>query len=225
MTKFKAIYLLLLLHIAMVQFATATNTVSSVTESPLTEKGLLLIQKMGRLAGTSAYVRAISSSGDVMEIINEIAGQEFGNPSRIFAIPDLDKAIRTIPFMAELFNNVPDDMKDVIDEKMILNIPTFLTANNNGATNLAATSFLITDGAFLCSGLTTPTLYIYLYEGNYHGMVLFIPMEDNVVKAIARFVIEPEWSGLQTAEDVGRILEENSPITGLQVEVVPFANK
>ncbi len=186
------------------------------TDDILLKKGLQLTRYMYRLAETSTYVEAITSSEHVNEIINGIKGQNINIPCKVFSISNIDSAFYASSYFSRLLTSIPSDIRKYVENKVLASIPSLL--NGKSAHNIAATSMLIADDVFICDRVDRPILYLYIYNGNCHSIVTFIPNESHIVKASACFIIDSDMNQLKSIDNVKAYLEEKLVVNGIKVE-------
>lgn len=176
----------------------------------LNERGLQLTQKMKCLADDRNYVAYGASSKELGKTVADVARYDYEKPRKVFVIDSLNVIARSIPELSD------DRMRPMITEKLLLSVPMQINGKA-GAKTLAALSLLFAEDAFLCNGLEQHTWYLYLFDGGYHGMVLFRPYKDHIVVADSYFVTHPLLDSAETIADVKRFFHEVLGIDGMRV--------
>ena len=167
----------------------------------LQTQGLHLTQQMRQLANDSSYIANAVYSKKVKALIKDIGSKGYHQPQKIFCVSHLDMQV-TKSLLSQ-----SGATKPLIIDRIIRSIPTLLNAQG-GADNLAATSLLFAEDAFLYPALKEYTLYLYLYEGNYHSIVLYRPGKQDIVLANASFVIHERLKTLKTPAEVKQFFAE-----------------
>lgn len=172
-------------------------------------KGLQLVREMQALALDTNYVRYVSNSEEINQLIAAIGNNDYGKPQRCFVVTRLEVALPMLYEMSE-------QTEKMISDRLVRAILSLLNGQTS-ATYLAASSLLFVDDVFLCPGVTENTLLLYQYEGHYHAMVLFLPAQDDIVQAYAGFVISPSLDTLHTADEVRCFFGKNLHMPAVNV--------
>ncbi len=175
----------------------------------LLKHGLQLTQLMQQLANDSAYIAYATQAKGIKPLIASIRKQSYSHPRKVFVIRHLQTDKKD-------WLSQSSRTKPLIIDRLLRTIPTRLNAQS-GSNVLATTSLLFAEDVFLYQGLNEYTLYLYLYEGNCHSMVLYRPAKNNIVQASASFVIHKELDNLKTATDVKQFFAKT--LNMKQVEV------
>lgn len=188
---------------------TATQIVVN-SQSSLNMTGIELTRQMHSLACDKRYVELCTTSGEVTEIIDEIARQKYDTPLKILSINNLQ-----MPFTDTL--NLKTNTLKIINDRMIKSIPSILNSQS-GASMLAATSLLHADSIFLSPKPKDYAMYLYIYAGKYHSMMILAPRSNSIVQACAYFVTHPMLNEIKTADDVKRFCLEILNIDNVTVK-------
>lgn len=174
----------------------STDSITSIVIKDkifLYEKGLQLTLQMQQLANDKKYIEYCSHSKGINEKIEDIARQKYNLPKKVFAITDLQKNVK--------IQTQSNDIKPLIFDRLLRSIPSQLNAQS-GTNTLAATSMLLAEDVFHYQGLKNYILYLFLYNGNYHSMVLYCPAKDDIVRAYSYFVEHTLLNNVETINDV-----------------------
>lgn len=187
-----------------------TNTTKCIKSSikttkrkiSLKEHGILLTQQMGKLANDQEYIKICSHAKDVNNIVANIAKHKYDVPKKIFSINQIS------------FKSVDNSL---IIDKLLRSIPLKINSLN-GSTLLAATSLLVTEDAFFYKMRPQePVIYLYLYEGDWHSMVIFRPVRDNIVQAYSYFVHHKMLNESKEKDDIKSFYSKILKIEGVNI--------
>ncbi len=180
---------------------TVTNIKVSST-STLKEHGLQLTQQMRQLANDQEYLNFCSHSRDVNKIVADIAQYQYDSPEKVFSVRHL----------------IADSSNPFINDRKVRSIPFQLNALS-GATTLAAASLFVADDAFFYGmNLKAPTIYLYLYDGDWQSMVIFRPVREGIVQANSYFVHHGMLNDIKDTDDVKSFFSEVLEIDSINVQ-------
>lgn len=193
-------------------FSLCCLVITSCTNKPhdnLEEKGRLLILQMQRLADNKSYIEYSSHSKEINKTIEDMAQQKYDEPRKIFIIDHLR--------IDNLLNlNQQKETKELISNRYLKAIPTLLNSQI-GSNQLAATSLVTVEDVFHYEGLKEYTLYLYLYKGKYHSIVLFRPAKEDIVLANAYFVSHPLLNNIKSTDEVAVFFKKALNISEVHV--------
>jgi len=162
--------------------------------SNLYKEGLNVVEKMDLMAESEEYINLVLSAPELKVVVNDIGEKDYSKPDTVYQITIAENTIKSVITQV---NGAESDMSEIIlpdiYRRFLRAIPTSLNAID-GTVSIAATSVLIGESDFICEGLTENTMYLYLYENAYSVLVLFSPMEDNIVRATGNFIIKEGFS-------------------------------
>ena len=188
----------------------------------LYERGLAMIQRMDAMAGSDAYSGMMSSSSEVLDILDAISAGDYTKPRVVYAMkirePEtLDIALAYGNDIASL----PEELKQPLRHRLVAAVPSMMSSFN-GASSLAAVSLVTSEDFFLDGDVTGENLYIYVYDGDYCASVLFSARGEGIVSASGMFICN---DGLKEVTDEGAFTEWlNAYIgkAGIEVSTVPM---
>ena len=210
-TAQKFVFALFALCVIVTWTACDQGTTRSVS---LAERGLGLINEVHRLAQCKEYISLFSSSEEIANVIENIAGNDYQEPKAVFVIEDLDAMV----FESMLPDvKLPADVIAMTKGRFAKALPSQINAMN-GAMNLAATSILSHDSSFIDRNLTDSITYLYTYDKGHSFMIAYTSGEEDIVNASVSIVVNDELSKCSTKEDVVRFFHE-----ALSLEDVPVS--
>ena len=184
----------------------------SCTNKPhdnLEEKGKLLILQMQRLADNKSYIEYSSHSKEINKTIEDMAQQKYEEPRKIFIIDHLR--------IDNLLNlNQQEETRELISNRYLRAIPTLLNSQA-GSNQLAATSLVTVEDVFHYESLKEYALYLYLYKGKYHSIVLFRPTKEDIVQANAYFISHPLLNNIKSTDEVTAFFKKALNISEIHV--------
>ena len=180
---------------------TITN-IKVCSTSTLKEHGLQLTQKMRQLANDQEYLNFCSHSKDVNKIVADIAQYQYDSPEKVFSASHL----------------IAENSNPSINDRIVRSIPSQLNALN-GAAALAATSLLVVDDAFFYGmNQKEPTMYLYLYDGDWQSIVIFRPVREGIVQANSCFVHHSRLNDIKDINDVKSFFSKVLKINSINVQ-------
>lgn len=180
-------------------------------------KGHELVKRMDKMAENQDYIKLISSSMELEEIIREIGKKDYSQPRGVYKVI-IPKGLGP-NFAYGDISGMPEDLQKEIEKRFVVTTPSRVNALK-GATVLAASSVITSSDNFIQQGLTNNTLYIYLYEGEVSALVSFLPGSENIVGASASFVINDSLNKVSSDSEMSQWLKEHSYILDFEVEQV-----
>ena len=180
---------------------TVTNIKVSST-STLKEHGLQLTQQMRQLANDQEYLNFCSHSKDVNKIVADIAQYQYDSPEKVFSVSHL----------------IADSSNPSINDRKVRSIPSQLNALSGAAALAAASLFVADDAFFYGMDLKDPTIYLYLYDGDWQSMVIFRPVREGIVQANSYFVHHSMLNDIKDTDDVKSFFSEVLEIDSTNVQ-------
>lgn len=180
---------------------TVTNIKVSST-STLKEHGLQLTQQMRQLANDQEYLNFCSHSKDVNKIVADIAQYQYDSPEKVFSVSHL----------------IADSSNPSINDRKVRSIPSQLNALSGAAALAAASLFVADDAFFYGMNLKAPTIYLYLYDGDWQSMVIFRPVREGIVQANSYFVHHSMLNDIKDTDDVKSFFSEVLEIDSTNVQ-------
>lgn len=160
-------------------------------EKSLYEHGLDLIAVMDEMTENHTYTKTFSVSGEIEEIINEIAEGDYRNPDDVFEITisdeNLDRMVSSLNGGGGM-DEMSEELKENLRQKMFASVMTQLNGRS-GAKNLAAASICTAGKSFVSKTASNDIIYFYVYDDAQPVAVTFIHGEDGAVNATATFVL------------------------------------
>lgn len=152
---------------------------------PLLEQAKALAVRLSELAESDAYLRIISGSESIIEIIEGWRG-DYSAPTSALRVT-LESGERLLPAMTSVEIDPSDEIADLLTRRLFAVIPSTINAAQ-GTEALAATSALTTNTAFVCETCDAPALYILTFENGMSVAATFVPYQDGAVIAQATFL-------------------------------------
>lgn len=189
-------------ELAIIGGSDTTTSIKVSSMLTLKEHGLQLTQQMRLLANDQKYLNFCSHSKDVNKIVADIAQYRYDSPQKVFSVNHL----------------IADNLSPSINDRVVRSIPSQLNALS-GAATLVAASLLVTDDAFFYGmNLKEPTIYLYLYDGDWQSMVTFRPVREGIVQEISCFVHHSMLSDIKDIGDVKLFFSEVLKIDSVNVQ-------
>lgn len=191
------------------------------TDTLLYTKGLKLVHRMDMMAENEEYIKLLSASTQLEEVIREIGEDNYSEPNAVYKIT-IPKGVAASVFVHDEITEIPEELKIEIEKRFIATISSRINALK-GSLVLAASSVVTSSDSFIHEGLINNTLYIYLYEGKYSAMVSFFPGNENIVGASGGFVINDSLNQISSDSEMSEWLKENVSLVDCEIEKVELA--
>lgn len=191
------------------------------TDDLLYKKGLELVHRMDMMAESEEYIKLVSASTELREIISGIGEDNYSQPNGVYKIT-IPKEVLESVFVGSEITEIPVELKTEIEKRFITAIPSRINALN-GSMVLAATSIVTSGDSFINEELTNNTLYIYLFDGKYSAMVSFFPGNENIVGASACFVINDFLNQVSSDSEMSEWLTKYLSLADCEIEKVEIA--
>lgn len=209
--------LVMILILALVLASGCAGAAKSL-DVTLAEKGLEMTRHMDELASSEAYVAAMSAAAELSEIISTIGAADHTAPDEIYLITFPEGSLQAVIGSGNL--GLPKELSSWIEYRAYTAIPAQLAAFS-GATTLAAVSCISYNDSFLCRELTTPTLMLYRFSGEYSVIATFRPGQDGTVSEAALFVPNAGiFADAKTADDISELLTKLMGVSKINVTTV-----
>ena len=219
MKKPKAIAALLSAALlAGVLTACSTGTGAQASDVFLYEKGLAVIQRIDQLAEDEGYVQAFTGAASLRQIAQQMGAQDYGTPQAVYAITGVEQAYLAL-LSAQQSPALSEQTRSAIAQRSAASLGNLINGWS-GAEQLAASSILAVQEPFVCSGLPQSTVYLYLYEGSYAGMVSFTAHEQEIVTASGCLIRRDVWGDGMSAQDIQTLFQQKLHFTGIQITSV-----
>lgn len=172
------------------------------TAVSLRDEGEELIALMVEKAESEGYRSLMTASGEIDAVLDEIVGEDYGEPQAVSQIEMTDSMLTMIYQFtgAEKDSGLSERLREDTDKKLVSSMANIINGRLGGSITIAANSLLISGRSFRFDGLEQGVIYFYFYENGYPAMVSFYPEEDGVVSANASFLLNPEWKGISDEE-------------------------
>lgn len=206
-----------ILTVMLFTTACSTKTADYKTKS-LYDKGLELVQQVDMLAENEEYSSLMTASPQINDTVKSIGTQDYSSPNEVYEITGFDTAYLKI-IKEQTGTDLSDEIEDIVKDRFSMTLMSQINSLN-GAEFLATSSILSVGDTFLYSGLTQQKTYLYLYDGDYAGMVCFIPSEEDIVSATANVIVKQQFADAATEEDIASVVEEIVGIEGITVTLV-----
>lgn len=179
---------------------------TSASADVLYEKGVELTVEMDMLAENEDYLHMlISSDQEMTELARQIAASDYHRPRMVFEVSGMEEAAAS--FLAQNGASFPEEIEKIATDRAITSIPAIIIARD-GVTSMAVSSLINTGDCFLYGGMDGSRLYLFLYDGDYGSLVLFMPNDEGIVMANANILISEELRNLQSGEDVKEFISD-----------------
>lgn len=181
----------------------------------LYKKGLEMTVEMDTLAESEEFAKLFTSDTAIAKTIADIGSQDYEKPKAVYEITGIEEeAFKYL--LSETDIKLDEKIQEYVKERFGAAVASLLNGAN-GVEFIAATSILTVEDSFLYKGLEEQKTYLFLYDGNYSGMVTFIPQENGVVAATANIVMQESLKNIQSAEDVAPFFENLMEFSELKV--------
>lgn len=171
----------------------------------LASKGLDLIAKMDKLAESTEYIESVSAHDDFKTLLSEVAEIDYSSPKAVYkAVLPVGTASTAVGVSIDAFS---DDIKSIIDERLLASIPSQINATD-GVETLAALTLVSAGTASYIEGVEENQIYIFVYENGYSAFVSYMPQEENVVSISSSFVKSDELSAVNSADELNKLVKD-----------------
>lgn len=181
---------------------TETDGGAEAEKVSLYERGLRMIQRMDTMAGSDTYVGAMSSSSEILDILDEISNEDHTTPKAVYEVKIIDpEALGMALAYGGSIDTLPEELKPEFRHRLVAAVPSMISGFN-GASSLAAISLIRTEDFFLDEDVSGEILYFYIYDGSYCASVHFSARGEGIVSASGQFICNDALDAL------GKVLEE-----------------
>lgn len=186
----------------------------------LYKKGLEVIQKMDQMAECKEYIELVASVSQLEDMIEEIGEKDYTKPDAVYQITISEEAMQTVLSLAsETDLKLPEEILPDMYRRFLAAVPASLNSME-GTAALAVTSMLMTDTDFLYKDLTERTMYLYLYQNAYPVIVLFLPMDQGIVRAQGQFILNERFVWDLSEETIVHLLEGVGYFSGCEIQKI-----
>lgn len=182
---------------------------NTVSEKTLYEHGLEVISLMDEMVQSEDYAKLMSSTSEIIEIGNEIAKGDYGEPTAVYRL-EVNTFADWYEMSEKELSELSDTLRECIEQRYFSTIASQMNSRY-GVTELAASSIYTAAKTFVSNDLSEFTTYIYTYAHSYPVMVTFTPGEDGAVRAFGTFILDEDLKA-DEEQDIDRLLEDTSYI-------------
>jgi hypothetical protein len=185
----------------------------------LYDNGLSMIDLMTEMAGSDAYISAMSASAELSAIIGTISGGDYSKPDKVWkvTVPDGASAAVLEAYGMET-SDISERLMSELDKRIVSAAATRLNAMS-GAATIAAASILTVNDDFLCEGLDHSVIYIYHFDGAASVMINFLPGDESIVSEGGCFIVDDIWDDIPE-EGIADFLAENAYLPNCEVSLL-----
>lgn len=188
---------------------------NTVSEKSLYEHGLDVISLMDEMVQSEDYGELMCSSSEIIEIGNEIAKGDYGEPTAVYRL-EVNALAGWYELGEKDLSELSDTLRECIEQRYFSSIASQVNSRY-GVTELAASSIYTAAKTFVSNELSEVTTYIYTYAHSYPVMVTFTPGEDGSVRAFGTFILDEDFKA-DEEQDIDMLLEDTSYIWGGKAE-------
>ncbi len=191
--------LALALSVLMMPAASGCTTATS-NDITLYDKGMELLTNIGTLASNEDYIRFYTYSDEFDDIVASIASTDFSTPTSVHKIEGASDAMYNM--LSEQSDIIlSEEVLKIVENKFTASLPSLINGMS-GSDLLVVSSMLTENDAFLSSEAPTePIIYLYSFDGEYGGIVSFLPNGDNVVTATGNVVLMSSFGDVDALGD------------------------
>lgn len=172
---------------------------------PAATKGYELVTKISKLAKSEDYIKLMSASPEINDIIKKIADGSYTTPVSVYRADISDENINAL-----LDAELSSDITDIVRPSLVNSLPIYLISTE-GSSELAAASIVTASETYVDSAITNPVMFVYNYDGDYSVIVTEVPGTDGAVTATAYFVKNSVFKGT-TKDDVADTFKEKENV-------------
>ncbi len=170
-------------------------------EDLLYDKGLEVISLLDEMAKNEEYLNLFTMQSDIKNIVGNIAAGDYTQPESVYKIDIPLENIDSLYAEVVQSDEMSEGLKRAIERKMRGAVITQINALG-GAEQLAASSILTAGKQFVCEGLETDLMYLYIYEDSAPVAVYFTVDEDYTVYASGNYLTYKDLTTNSTEEIV-----------------------
>ena len=178
----------------------------------LYSEGLKIIETIDAMAESGEYVQQLSANDEITAEINTMGQQDYTTPHKVYKIS-------AVSFENGDTQTLSEELKENLYVRTLSSVPNQINSAL-GVKTLAATSAVTNNKSFICEGFTEPCIYLYTFNSNYSGVVVFIPYEDNAVSATGSLVASKALLDLSSIDAVRETMISNTNIEECAVEEI-----
>lgn len=189
-------------------------------EGSLYARGLAMVQRMDTMAGSDAYCGMMSSSSEVLDILDEISAGDYTKPKAVYQVKILEpEALDLALAYGKDMGSLPEELKKHLRHRLVAAVPSMMSSFN-GASSLAAVSLITSEDFFLDEDVSGETLYIYVYDEGYCASVLFSARGEGIVSASSMFICNDGLKDVADEEAFAQWLNAYTGDAGVEVSTV-----
>ncbi len=179
-----------------------TDTETATEKPSLYERGLRMIERMDTMAGSDTYIGAMTSSSEVLDILDAINSGDYTKPKAVFEVKITDPETLEIALAyGGSIDKLPEELKPEFRHRLVAAVPSMMSSFN-GASSLAAISLIRSEDFFLDEEVEGEILYLYIYDGSYGASVLFSARGEGIVSAAGQFICNNGLEKILGEEDL-----------------------
>ena len=173
---------------------------------PAATKGYELVTKLSKLAKSEDYIKLMSSSPEINDVVDKISAGSYTTPVSVYRADISDENLNSL-----LDAELSSDITDIVRPSLVNSLPIYLISTE-GSSELAASSIVTASEVYVDSSITNPVMFVYNYDGDYSIIVTEVPGKDGAVTATARFVKNSVFKGT-TRDDVADTFKEKENVS------------
>lgn len=197
-----------------------TAALEGTIEGSLYARGLAMVQRMDTMAGSDAYCGMMSSSSEVLDILDAISAGDYTKPKAVYQVKILEpEALDLALAYGKDMGSLPEELKKHLRHRLVAAVPSMMSSFN-GASSLAAVSLITSEDFFLDEDVSGETLYIYVYDEGYCASVLFSARGEGIVSASSMFICNDGLKDVADEEAFAQWLNAYTGDAGVEVSTV-----
>lgn len=197
-----------------------TAALDGTMEGSLYARGLAMVQRMDTMAGSDAYCGMMSSSSEVLDILDAISAGDYTKPKAVYQVKILEpEALDLALAYGKDMGSLPEELKKHLRHRLVAAVPSMMSSFN-GASSLAAVSLITSEDFFLDEDVSGETLYIYVYDEDYCASVLFSARGEGIVSASSMFICNDGLKDVADEEAFAQWLNAYTGDAGVEVSTV-----
>ena len=179
------------------------------TEVSLCDRGMEVIGLMSTAIRSEEYLDLMSASPSLREKIDAAAAGDYTVPQAVYAITFPGNALDGI-------GPVPEELKDLVSDRMISALAAQINAAG-GAETLATATICTVGKTFVSTELAEDSIYLYVFSNGCPVAVTFTTGEDHTVSATSNIILYEDFP-CENVEELQEFLGEFAKVTEITAQ-------
>lgn len=174
------------------------NEAAEETNVSVKEQGLKLIALMEEMIHTEGYTESYTANERLMEIVEEISGGDYSEPTAVYAISVPEKNLLALSGMEHL-DGVSEPLREAVNKRVLGSLVSQINGRS-GAERLAVSAICTLEQTFVSRELTEDVIYLYTYKDALPVAVTFLRGDSYSVSAAGVFIMDESFYGASLEE-------------------------